>query len=173
MQNESLTLDERIALHNKKLEEVLPQEGEWNKEPNRVEWEHKGLPCLAQRNHLGAWCGYVAVKKNHLYFGKHYDSVVPSPDVHGGLTYASECQGIICHGPEEKEEVWWFGFDCSHYMDLTPGVLKYRESIKDIPELKALNARLSFSDPSEVYRDIHYVKSEVEKLAEQLYAIEH
>ncbi len=48
--------------------------GPWVTEPDRVEWQNEetGYWCLANRNWriTGSWCGYVAVPKDHPYFGK-------------------------------------------------------------------------------------------------------
>jgi len=57
----------------------------------------------------------------------------------------------ICHIPAPgRPEVWWFGFDCAHCMDISPA-----------------HAAFGYSD-GEFYRDIEYVKSEVASLARQL-----
>lgn len=40
-------------------------EGPWQHEPDRLEFEHAGLPCLIVRNHFGALCGYVGVSPGH------------------------------------------------------------------------------------------------------------
>lgn len=73
----------------------------------------------------------------------------PGP-LHGGLTYASECRGHICHVPEpgKPEDVWWFGFDCAHSGDLTPC--------------------LGFDFPGSTYHDVAYVQAECRSLAKQL-----
>lgn len=76
-------------------------------------------------------------------------------EVHGGVTYAGHCSGEICHVPRPGEKrVWWFGFDCSHHMDLTPGLLEYGGSTRE-----------------GTYRDVAYVKAEVARLAGQLSAL--
>jgi hypothetical protein len=87
-------------------------------------------------------------------------------EVHGGLTYSDACVegGKICHValPGESEEVWWQGFDCGHSFDLAPGMN---------PQLRASGVGdLGFlSDLSEgsSYRDVRYVRAEVERLALQ------
>lgn len=140
-------------------------DGPWKTEPDRVYWrdQQTDLPCLALRGPMGAWCGYVAVSPTHPYHGKNYGDCILSPacedepwcdhglncDVHGGLTYAEKCQGDICHVPEpgEPDDVWWFGFDCSHHRDLIPTI------------------DYTFSN---VYRDLAFVQTEVKRLAQQL-----
>jgi hypothetical protein len=132
-------------------------EGPWQHEPDRVEFEHAGLPCLLLRNKLlGNWCGYAAVPPGHPLHGKGYEEV--DIEVHGGLTYANACQGPICHVPKpgEPDDVWWFGFDCCHAGDLSPGVVASSRR----------HGLASFK--YENYRDLAYIRSETEGLAEQL-----
>lgn len=126
----------------------------WLTEPNRVEFQHAGFTCLIQRHsELLSLCGYVAVPLGHPWHGKHYadnDLGISKVCVHGGLTYSSICHSPICHVSDEPDNVWWFGFDCSHFGDFVPGLTKYR------------------TFDTGVYRDIAYVRNQVEKLAEQL-----
>lgn len=131
--------------------------GPWDGEPDRVEWRSRGFACLARRTRMGAWCGYVAMPPGHPWHGKEYGE--PDVDVHGGLTYANKCSGDICHvpAPGEPADVWWLGFDCSHSNDLSPSMSAHWR--KHHPELS--------TDAYDVYRDLAYVKAEVEKLAEQ------
>lgn len=96
--------------------------GPWVDEPDRVEWRHRGLPCLITRQpEQGHLCGYVAVPPGHPWHGVHYREL-SEVYVHGGLTYADPCFENVCHVPQqgEPDNVWWFGFDCAHYGDLPP-----------------------------------------------------
>ncbi len=74
----------------------------------------------------------------------------PTPDavfqVHGGLTYSGKKAG----GGTGREG-WWFGFDCSHSGDLSPGLSKYHPA-----------------GPNKTYRTIDYARKECERLAAQL-----
>lgn len=129
-------------------------EGPWQHEPDRVEFEHAGLPCLMQRHErFGHWCGYAAVPPGHPAYGKDLDDI--DVEAHGGVTYAALCAGAICHTPKpgEPDNVWWFGFDCAHAFDLIPAMTH--------PSLRF---------PDEHYRDLTYVRGQVERLAEQLAA---
>lgn len=149
--------------------------GPWESEPDKMEWRHKGVPCLIVRGPMGALCGYAAVSEGHPYYSKGYSECVvkkckkkdcyshsPRLKVHGGLTFADFCHedGKICHValPGEPEKVWWFGFDCAHAGDLLP---KWNEK----REFEGLRG---FGD---IYATIDYVKREVEHLAEQLMAV--
>lgn len=153
----------------------------WVGEPDREEWvdEITGLRCLILRHssmrHL---CGYVAVPEAHSLHGKGCSDEVDLPesfkdrtydkdrtpviamfcagdalkrgkvnielalDVHGGVTFAGELRG---------EEGYWFGFDCAHSGDLSPGL-----SI-EVGHMRG-----------DIYRDIGYVRREVTGLAKQL-----
>jgi hypothetical protein len=110
----------------------------------------------------GHWCGYVAVPPGHPCHGCGYDAaVVEEVEVHGGLTYAARCSGTICHVPKPgtSDDVWWFGFDCAHVLDL-------------VPAHRALDRFLDRTRPDrishDVYRDQAYVEAETRRLAEQL-----
>src|SRR6266705_4271161 len=96
--------------------------GPWTDEPDRVDWMHAGLPCLALRNRDGVWCGYAAVPPGHPWHGRSYHNL--NVEVHGGLTYSGACRGEICHAPApgEPDDVWWVGFDTGHCCDYAPGV---------------------------------------------------
>lgn len=133
--------------------------GPWQDEPDKVNWRTEaGLPGMIVRGPMGSLCGYVAVPPGHPAHGKAYNDVydkLGGVSVHGGLTYAAACRGNICHEPEagESESVWWFGFDCAHFGDLSP----------------QFGREFGFGD--DVYRDVSYVTAEVESLARQLVAI--
>lgn len=127
--------------------------GPWDGEPDKVQFRTEaGFPGLVVRNRLGGLCGYVGVPKEHALHGVHYGDVDGRFDVHGGLTYSESCAGHICHVPEpgEPDDVWWFGFDCVHCYDLAPSMLRYGHCAGD------------------EYRDLAYVRGEVESLARQL-----
>ncbi len=139
--------------------------GPWDNEPDRVEFEHAGLPCILHRSPAGHWCGYVGVSPVHPLHGKSYDSYEDEAEgtysspvdallVHGGITYGHECVDPICHVPKpgEPEHLWWLGFDCAHSGDYSPR--DFRNG--DIP------------NGYEVYKTAAYVRRETEQLAEQL-----
>lgn len=131
--------------------------GPWIGEPDKIQWvdEATDLDCLIKRNRSGALCGYVGVPPAHPLHGEDYSTAGEIvADVHGGLTYASDCQedagdNAICHVPLPGREanVWWFGFDCAHYMDVVPGI--------DVLD-------------QGTYKTVDYVKAEVANLARQL-----
>lgn len=144
----------------KEIDKSAWGEGAWQSEPDHKNWNDAatGLPCIAHRNpHSGFWCGYVAVNPGHPAHSMDYDYV--DVEVHGGLTYASECYGKICHvpAPGEPDDVWWLGFDCGHAGDLIPA---------HNDETKAI-----FVGYGETYKPLPYVESECASLALQLVAM--
>lgn len=147
--------------------------GPWDTEPDRVEWTHAGLPCLAVRNHHGAWCGYAAVPPGHPLHGKGYDNV--DVDVHGGLTYSEFCRGEICHvsAPGEPDNVFWFGFDCHHGGDFGPGMhAMFRKHGDPFGQPEYDDAQAATSGQYvDVYRTLDYVQAETNRLADQLAAL--
>jgi hypothetical protein len=147
--------------------------GEWDNEPDKVQWpdEATGLPCLAVRNPgLGNWCGYVGVPPGHPLYGKPYQDVDSDLQVHGGVTFSDACNPKsteatgICHvaEPGEPDHVWWFGFDCAHAWDISPGLVKAR-SDSGIGEL--FDQKIG---PDEIYRTLTFVQEQCRKLAAQL-----
>lgn len=146
-----------------KVDKTTWPKGPWKEEPDRVEWRYKDYPCLIVRGPMGALCGYAAVTDKHPYYGVDcgdYDKV--QVDVHGGVTYADRCAGHICHVPKdgETDNVWWLGFDCSHYGDFLP--VRYSK------EMQMLGPSWTKGHDLDTYRDIGYVKKEVESLVDQL-----
>lgn len=132
--------------------------GPWQSEPDRVDFVHAGFACFALRNdRLGHWCGYVGVPREHPAYGKGYDDV--NVDFHGGLTYSRACSGQICHvpAPGMPDDVWWLGGDFAHLFDLSPGLRAMLRQC-EAPD----------RDRGDVYRDLAYVRGEIERLAEQL-----
>ncbi len=136
--------------------------GPWDDEPDKMNWTTEaGLPGMIVRSDItGSLCGYAAVPSSHPWHGLPFNNtqMLMRISVHGGLTYAAPCEGRICHIPrlDEDDEVWWFGFDCCHGMDLAPSMIAL---FKDMP--------FSISTFGK-YRDVAYVHGEVESLAKQL-----
>jgi hypothetical protein len=162
--------------------------GPWDDEPeDKVQWidEAAGLDCLAVRNRMGSWCGYVGVPSGHPAYGQDYDEV--DVEVHGGLTYAARCQPgpegeAICHVPASgrTDDIWWLGFDTSHFMDLSPHMLsleaKYeslrlglpRDVASRLGEGGEVPVDTSGPDMRGAYRSLRYVREECRGLAAQL-----
>lgn len=69
---------------------------------------------------------------------------------YGSLDSVEVHGGLTYSGKMSDSDKWWFGFDCAHYGDHLP----------------------LYSDGTGVYRDMDYVKNEVENLVEQLIKLE-
>jgi hypothetical protein len=125
--------------------------GPWDGEPDRTAWLHESVLCLAVRSpSSGSWCGYVAVRQGHPWYGVGHDEIPAS--VHGGLTWSSySAEDSVRHSPF-GEVVWWVGFDCGHFLDVCP----------------ALYVHVPSSQDGGVYRTLFYVQAETNDLADQL-----
>lgn len=164
----------RIIAEYRTIDKSDWMRGPWDSEPDKLQMVHEetGLPCLIVRGPVGALCGYVGVPEGHPWHGVDYDNCGfgPKPegyeedwyvDVHGGLTFSNACSHGddpakgVCHVPEagEPDNVWWLGFDCAHYGDLT--CMSYPAHIRD-----------GFGRSGE-YRDVEYVKAQIANLARQ------
>ena len=147
--------------------------GPWQDELDSESWVDKelGFPCRIFRTpSTGSLCGYVGVERGHPFYATFYTEVdkgsllrdrIPKGircdlglegyvDVHGGLTFSDWTDWKI-KGFKSEHPIWWFGFDCAHYGDLSPGgfgILREGE-----------------------YRDWGYTKQEVKALARQLKTI--
>ena len=90
--------------------------------------------------------------------------------VHGGCNYAAD------HVPDgEPDGRWWFGFDCGHAGDYTPGGASMKEIMKEMIDSMPEHVRETMRDivfrEQGVYRDQQYVVGECQSLAAQLNAI--
>lgn len=121
--------------------------GPWDDEPDHLEFEHCGLPCVVNRvtgpRHL---CGYVGVPNSHRDYGADYDNA-PNYECHGGLTYSAK-NAPGC----DKTGYWWFGFDCAHCDDVRPKESDDHGRYRHVAS----------------YRDVDYVRAEIMHLASQL-----
>jgi len=147
--------DEHKDIHFHKADEKV---SEWLDEPDRDEFEYAGLKCLILRHpEIGHLCGYVAVPKGYLCYGRHhdhlpYDDIFPI-QVHGGLTWSKSGDGKTW-----PEGYWWLGFDCAHAWDLAPYMLGL------IPHTPI--------GIHGTYRNLQYVREETGKLASQIATID-
>lgn len=140
--------------------------GPWQSEPDKVQWRDEAT---------GALCGYVGVPPSHPAFGKFYDDV--DVEVHGGLTFADKCHESddegrgICHVTEPGEpDVWWLGFDCAHFMDVSPAMDARSASI-GLFRFPTSSLGNEPGTPGSSYKGVAYVRGEVTELARQLAAV--
>jgi hypothetical protein len=124
---------------------------------------------------MGHWCGYIAVPAGHpWYLSERGSDTFRDVRVHGDITYADECAGVICHVPRpgEPDSVWWVGFDCGHIWDLSPRMLAVEgmlAGLDDIPEAAREAFRKAWRPIGEIhqYKTAGYVRAEVFELARQ------
>ena len=129
------------------------QPGPWNSEPDFIEWldPGTGLTCQINRNVGGALCGYVGLPSHHPDWGAHDANREGSRlDCHGGITYGQE---------DVERRLWFVGFDCAHVFDLSPA---YEATLRHIHADRGAEGR-------DQYKNIEYVKAQVESLAQQLF----
>lgn len=124
-----------------------PEELEiYGDEPDLLTGEAHGYIIEIKRHPtLGHLCGYIDVPNDHPWAKcKQYD--VPAK-VHGGITF----------GPHAKvdESCFRIGFDCAHYLDYSPGMLRYKQY--------GLGTKIG----KETYKNMEFVMRECEKLAAQ------
>jgi hypothetical protein len=135
--------------------------GEWDNEPDRVDFIHAGFSCFILRNLHGNWCGYVGVPKEHPAYSMDMDDI--PVEVHGGVTYKDKCNDHICHTPQEgmPDDVEWIGFDTMHRGDLSPSPSGF-----DTFHWGDLSSS-HFLFPS-TYKNQEYATNQTKSLAEQL-----
>ncbi|HEY9155552.1 MAG TPA: hypothetical protein VIM69_10495 [Opitutaceae bacterium] len=130
--------------------EYLSIKAFWN-EPDIWEDTIEGYLCCARRNYSKAWCGYIRVPASH--------PMVPNDNLecHGGITWN---QNKAPWMNEEDKGWFWYGFDCSHYLDLSP-----QDVFKDLFDQDSWRREYR-------YKDLPYVKQNINSLAQQLRALE-
>jgi len=160
-------------------------EGPWLTEPDKIQWVDwaTGLDCLIVRSnpHIGSLCGYVGLPPNHPLHGSDYKDM-DFVDVYGGLTFADSClEGFpegegVCHVPEpgRPKDVWWLGFDCGHFMDLSPAFeirdreMRQKHGWPDTIEMLPSELGGYATGLEKTYKPVPYVRAEVEHLAKQV-----
>jgi hypothetical protein len=135
-------------------------DGEWQQEPDRIEWVYLGLPCLIVRQEGGWLCGYVGIPPTHPYYGYGKDmenKELKEIYTDKAINFSEASQQIddpraVCHQLLPRtDDYWWIGFDCCHYDDVFPRIIKV------------------YNFPSGTsYKNVEYVKTQVEFLARQL-----
>jgi hypothetical protein len=134
-----------------------------------ITWESHGLKCVARVSEIGIPCGYVAVPKDHPYYGKSYNDI-HDIEVHGGLTYSEPA--FWC-----RDDLWYLGFDCGHFYDIGAeaakeylGLYGRDKRIGALMEIadEIIQDKISGANKTTGPKDLDYVKAECEKLAEQL-----
>jgi hypothetical protein len=123
--------------------------GPWDGEPDYLAWTYRGVHCLIVRSEIGVLCGYVAVAPGHPWHGKGRSEI--DARVHDGVSYAKPGDHPVGEG--ENDSRWWVGFTCCERNDVIPQV-----------------AHLMVMRGGREYRDVAFVRAQVERLADQAIA---
>ena len=111
-------MDESVRLIDAEHEmKLLLSYRPWEYEPDTAEWtcSRTGYRCRIWRHpESRTLCGYVGIPRDHRLYGlDHTDSRVSIEiDIHGGLTFSEQ----------KGDGLTWFGFDCNHGFDFSPGM---------------------------------------------------
>jgi hypothetical protein len=153
-------------LANYRVDKSTWARGPWDREPDRVQWQHAGYACLMRRHPRdGFWCGYVGIDEAHPAFAKDWQGEA-FPALENEVNYSDFCGGTICHVPEPDmpERVWWIGFDCGHAWDIAPGLdARARSMMKYTAAEEVIGGVFRQS-----YNTEAYVRRRVEALADEL-----
>ena len=140
---------------------VAPKEawgpGEWDNEPDRIEFETGYYPSIILRNTYGSLNGYIAVKEGHPWFLQNYDQIRSSSLE---LSWASH-EDALLPLPSGWTMAWWVGFTRSSYFDLMPAleVMMRREALQEQPSWL-------FRSPRTTYKSIPFIKAQLQILAQ-------
>ena len=124
--------------------------------------EYRGFKYVIALMSMGHRCGYVAIPKDHVLYGRHFNNILL--DCHGGLTYSDD-------GYPLDDGNWYIGFDCAHWGDGKDydAIKKYFGSCPEVMEsmmrLKELEKKFS---PNAEVRSFDYVRNEIYGLINQL-----
>ncbi len=131
--------------------------GMWATEPDYIAYidAETTYPMVAKRNLVGVFVGFVGIDERHpLYMQPLSSEEFDFIDVHNGApTFAAFLPDeSVNFSPPKK--LWWVGFDCMHDTDFCP--------------YKTATGRPRRRSKKEEYRDLNYVKEQLEFLASQL-----
>lgn len=142
---------------------------------------YDGIRCVVVLQSVGHRCGYVGIPEGHPLYCLHYmDELIDLGEagdpltvlekfvVHGGITYAG---GESCY--PIKSDLWWFGFDCSHYADLPDYESAKKAFSDDDLIMDSLRVKEEIEGAYGHYklaevRTKEYVEEQCKRLAEQL-----
>lgn len=129
------------------------------------EFEHEGLKCVVIFGRHGNRCGYVGVTKDHPEYGKDYSDVEGDYEVHGGLTYAGGGENSTY---PINSDLWWFGYDCAHYMDGQDIEQAFKYGILDQKTFDIMKTMQIYRSVEDEVRSLEYCENECKYLAKQL-----
>jgi hypothetical protein len=121
---------------------------EWEKEPDRKNFEYRGYSCIIKRNPLFFLCGYVAIPD----FNENEDEyLLENVFPHGGITFSEyPCGNYLPLYNSIGQKLYWVGFDCAHASDMVPGWM----GIQNMDRM--------------IYRNMAYVEKEIKNMVDQI-----
>lgn len=124
-----------------------------------------GYECVIIGTNAGTRCGYVAIPKSHVLYGKSFFDINKEYkfDVHGRLTY-SDMQGD--YPIKNDKNYWWIGFDCCHSFDGKDYKLM-RELTTDVEYDFFMQFERGFTTNAPV-RTTKYVEEQLRSLVKQI-----
>jgi hypothetical protein len=136
--------------------------GKWVNEPDLCGWDYAGHPCLAIRDmSMGVWKGFVGIDSKHLFYGKSIEELMQLHvvleiffSVYGGIASAGTLPNKY---QEYSKNWWWIGIETSNGADYMP-LLKLDTSDADMAKMLS----------HQTYKDIHFIRREVKKLAKEI-----
>lgn len=141
---------------------VEDRRGPWDDEPDHHRWTtEQGYDANVLRG--GVWkglCGYITVPLVHGVSGiTYFSEIIYELNVHGGITLTDQVRVNEAGEFEWSDRFWTFGFDASHFLDLTPRLpIAMWDSIAQI---------------GGEYRDMEYMVAQTNSLSVQLYDLQH
>lgn len=166
-----------------RLNRKLFPDHDWLYEPDLVIGEYRGYPFLIRRVIVsdryvsGHLAGYVGLDLKHPLAKEYDDEEVENVFDHGGTTYSEDHIPIKEFQDKFKPGLYWLGFDCAHYNDVTP-IKEYTlqgqhyteimegEFLKAYERLEKLNS--SLQDTDRTYKTIDFVINEIKKAINKL-----
>lgn len=119
--------------------------GEWQNEPDIVEWRLEGVPypLLIVRGRVGCLCGYVGIPEGHALHGMWSGDRVRFTwsDLPEEINSAQGCSRIFTP-TGEPPMCWWLGFHCGAMGELMPGVATPDSDIRRYVPLDEVRARV-------------------------------
>lgn len=132
-------------------------DGPWQNEPDFEDFMYLGFQCHIRRHSAnGNFVGYVAVHEGHPWHGVNYDGI--RAEFHGGITFAGRYEEIYA-------DEYLVGGDFGHSHDFSPA---HHAAMQEIYSRRtSLAPSRPFDELKRGYKDIEYVRIQVQELARQ------
>ncbi len=126
---------------SKRIQAMAEHTEPWFNEPDYLDLTASGYDCRIKRQRFGVLHAYIQIPNDHPLSGSDLEDL-HGIQVHNGWTYSGQGTHATVDGGG-----WTLGFNCNHPDDWAP------------------YGRDSANSVGAVYRDIHFVRSEIERVA--------